>query len=167
MLQQMPFTWISLQDEIYAWLRWHAFPADANCSGGVVNPNSQTGEGVFPDTCLVQCFQNYGLPVLPTRDGPFWIIGDGNVMLQEWQHAVVPVPRNALLGGGRVWGVWAEGVVSVSHSQRSKGGILGRGVSNKIYAPSFISKAKANASHVHRWCIVTRQSADPVDRGPP
>ena len=76
-----------------------------DCLGGAPTRIS-SGDGTrhtesFTDTCLIRCFQNYGLPIRPPRSGPFWTLCDGNEMLQPWQHAVIPVPRQSLLVDGR------------------------------------------------------------------
>ena len=96
-----------------AWCGSHGAVSDVDSLGGVkcrskqmrklgtTSPDAISGIEASKDMCLVRCFHNYGLPVTPTSDGPFWIIRDGNSMLQPWGHAVLPVPKESLRSDGR------------------------------------------------------------------
>eukprot|EP00959_Pyramimonas_sp_CCMP1952_P025203 528719-Pyramimonas_sp.AAC.1 len=99
----MPLAWGNLQGGAVSCRA--AAAEDGNCSGGVDNPLCSgampRSGGQFVDTCLVDCFRNYGLPVTATRNGPFWILRDGNAMLRPWGHAATPVPRHSILEDGR------------------------------------------------------------------
>jgi hypothetical protein len=90
---QYPPHWASLEAE------WQAMQEDKEAEGlhgdmlkgedalGRAGGSSQT----FRDTCLVDALRNLGIPVVPSRDGPFWAVKDGNEMVEPFGLTVRPV----------------------------------------------------------------------------
>ena len=52
-------------------------------------------------TCFIKCLNALGLPAKATRNGPLWALADGNEILKQFDHIVVPVPRDSLYTSGR------------------------------------------------------------------
>ncbi len=47
----------------------------------------------FTNICLVHALRGLGFPIVATRDGPFYAMGDGNVFLQPHGFRLTPVDR--------------------------------------------------------------------------
>ena len=51
------------------------------------------------DICLVHALRAHGFPVQVNRDGPFWVLRDGNAFLAPFAHHIIPVGKHALSPG--------------------------------------------------------------------
>ena len=70
--------------------------SDAVGSVGAVSYNGQR----YKQVCLVSAFRGLGLEIPYTRDGPFWVMQDGNELLAACGFVVMEVDREALYGDG-------------------------------------------------------------------
>jgi hypothetical protein len=55
----------------------------------------------FQDTCLIEAFQNLGIPVCIDRPGPHRILKDGNALIHPFGECAIPVPRATVSSSGR------------------------------------------------------------------
>jgi hypothetical protein len=64
-------------------------------------PFHHAGTDSFVMTCYIKCLNALGLPAKATRNGPLWALADGNEILKQFDHIMVPVPRDSLYTSGR------------------------------------------------------------------